>query len=149
MLFSVRGGETAMVLMLLMTGYWKWSASCAPSVNAHLSARLAQREWRWSRGFLPPWRSRLPHSGGKFKSEGKKMNHLGKLPLMKMPCFYLPTPTVHICNEFIYCSDSRNVDQWEEESQLQHMFNMSPRHNNVGTQSKFHLMAMAGWMVIV
>lgn len=44
-------------------GCSKWSGSGAPSagsVDALLSARLSQREWGWTRGFLPPWRSDPP-----------------------------------------------------------------------------------------
>lgn len=43
-------------------GYWgNGSGPPSPgSVNAHLSARLTQRNWWWAPGFLPHWRSDPP-----------------------------------------------------------------------------------------
>lgn len=48
-------------LLWVRRGGGKGSGPSSPgSVNAHLSARLTQRNWWWAPGFLPHWRSDPP-----------------------------------------------------------------------------------------
>lgn len=48
-------------LLWVWSGGGKGSGPPSPgSVNAHLSARLTQRNWWWAPGFLPHWRSDPP-----------------------------------------------------------------------------------------